>query len=454
MQTAIALNRHFPKFLELLSSLPDYRKSPDYKTEEVLMAAIAIFLFKRGSRNGMDNLSRKGRFAANYKRVFGCRLPDMDTCDKLLRKLPQECLEKLKQEMVRVLVRRKVFDKFRFDRHYHCVAVDGTGLHSFDYEPYPGCPKKTSKSGKTTYTVYVLEAKIVCPNGFSISIATEWIRNPEHGNYEKQDCELKAFVRLAEKLKKQYPRLPILLLADGLYPNNTIFDACRKYGYRFILTFKDGNLKTVWEEIDFLSSLGRDEQYKRSEWQERVDFLSRGNKDEHFEKNNRREEHSYRFINNLPFKTHMLHFVELNITWEQRISAEEITHTPEKERFVHITDIPLSRFNCEKVSRHGRLRWTIENEGFNVQKNQGYGLSHKFSRVSSVATCNYYQCLQIAHMIDQLAYLAGHVRKTYFKDNKETMDSLGEFGLATMMTMKLGKSKILRLLASIGQFRY
>ena len=57
-------------------------------------------------------------------------------------------------------------------------------------------------------------------------------------------------------------------------------------------------------------------------------------------------------------------------------------------------------------------------------------------------------------MIDQLAYMARHVRDTYFKDNKQTMDSLGEFGLATMMTMKLGKSKIIRLLASIGQFRY
>ncbi len=152
------------------------------------MAAIAIFLFKRGSRNGMDNLSRKGRFVANYKRMFGCRLPDMDTCDKLLRKLPQKCLEKLKQEMIRVLIRKKVFDRFRFDRVYHSVAIDGTGLHSFDYEPYPGCPKRTSKSGKTTYTVYVLEAKIVCSNGFSISIATEWIRNPEHGNYDKQEA--------------------------------------------------------------------------------------------------------------------------------------------------------------------------------------------------------------------------------------------------------------------------
>ena len=317
MQTAIILNRHFPKFLEMLSTLPDYRKFPDYKTEEVLMASIAIFLFKRGSRNGMDNLSRKGRFAANYKRMFGCRLPDMDTCDKLLRKLPQECLEKLKREMIMVLVRKKLFDRFRFDRRFHNVAIDGTGLHSFDYEPYPGCPKKTSRSGKTTYTVYVLEAKIVCSNGFSISIATEWIRNPEHGHYDKQDCESKAFSRLIKKLKKLYPRMPILILADGLYPNNTVFDACRRCGYRFIFTLKDGNLRSVWDEVDFLTRRGRDEQYKRSEWIERVDFLSRGNKDEHFEKRKWREDYSYRFIPNIPYKNHTLHVVELNIMWEQ-----------------------------------------------------------------------------------------------------------------------------------------
>lgn len=437
MQTAIILNRHFPNFLEMLSSLPDYRKFPDYKTEEVLMAAIAIFLFKRGSRNGMDNLSRKGYFAANYRRVFGCRIPDMDTCDKLLRKLPQECLEKLKREMVRVLVRKKLFDGFRFDHLYHSVAIDGTGLYSFDYEPYPGCPKKTSKSGKTTYTVYVLEAKIVCPNGFSISIATEWIRNPEDGNYAKQDCELKACMRLINKIKKLYPRMPLLLLADGLYPNKTVFDICKKYGYRFIFTFKEGNLKSVWTEVEFYSLLGRDEKITK-----------------HLRKGNWQEEHNYRFLNNLFYKFHKLNMIEVDIIREQLISTKKMIHTPEKMRFVHITDILLTEQNCGEVSEQGRLRWTIENQGFNVQKNQGYGLSHKFSRVSHIATCNYYQCLQIAHMIDQLAYMTEHVRKTYLEDTKETMDALWEFGLATMMTGMFRKTKILRLLASIGQFRY
>jgi hypothetical protein len=48
------------------------------------------------------------------------------------------------------------------------------------------------------------------------------------------------------------------------------------------------------------------------------------------------------------------------------------------------------------------MRWKIENEGFDSQKNHGYGLRHKYSRVSMTATKNYYQCMQIANMINQL----------------------------------------------------
>ena len=235
----------------------------------------------------------------------------------------------------------------------------------------------------------------------------------------------------------------MVLLADGLYPNNTVFNACQRCGYRFIFTLKDSKLKRVWEEVYFLCRRGKDEHYKKSKWW-----------NEHYQKSKWREDHSYRYINDIPYKTNTLHLIELNITWEHQLSTEKVTHTPEKMRFVHITDIPINNINYVAVSEHGRLRWAIENEGFNVQKNQGYGLSHKYSRVSHVATCNYYQCLQIAHMIDQLAYLTAHVRKTYLMDNKETMEALGEFGLATMMTMKVGKTKILRLLASNKQFRY
>ncbi|MBF0297380.1 MAG: hypothetical protein HQK51_01590 [Oligoflexia bacterium] len=89
-----------------------------------------------------------------------------------------------------------------------------------------------------------MEAKLVTSSGFVISIGTEWIEN--EGEYDKQDCETKAFARLAEKIKKNFPRLPICVVADGLYPNQTIFSICENNGWGFIFTFKDGNLPSLW----------------------------------------------------------------------------------------------------------------------------------------------------------------------------------------------------------------
>jgi len=56
--------------------------------------------------------------------------------------------------------------------------------------------------------------------------------------------------QLVAKIKKYFPRLPICILEDGLYPNNTVFDICVKNDWKFIITLKDGNLKTIQAEVD------------------------------------------------------------------------------------------------------------------------------------------------------------------------------------------------------------
>ena len=70
---------------------------------------------------------------------------------------------------------------------------------------------------------YVLEAKLVTSFGHAIPLASEFIENLEHRDFDKQDCEQKAFVRLAAKIKGHFPRLPFCVLADELYPNETKF---------------------------------------------------------------------------------------------------------------------------------------------------------------------------------------------------------------------------------------
>jgi len=72
-----------------------------------------------------------------------------------------------------------------------------------------------------------------------------------------------------------------------------------------------------------------------------------------------------------------------------------------KYPFVFITNLPITKRNCEQLVIDGRNRWRIENEGFNEQKNHGFGLTHMFSQTYN-AIKNHYFLIQIGHMIAQL----------------------------------------------------
>lgn len=74
--------------------------------------------------------------------------------------------------------------------------------------------------------------------------------------------------------------------------------------------------------------------------------------------------------------------------------------------FVYLSSLEMDCYSVLELTESGRLRWKIENEGFDIQKHHGYGLGHQFSRGSMLAMKNYYQLMQIAHMINQLFELS------------------------------------------------
>jgi len=81
-------------------------------------------------------------------------------------------LENLKSLLVKTLVEKKIFYKFRFMGKKYFVAIDGTGVASYGIDYCGECTCKTSKNGKTTYFHNVLEARLVTCNGMSVSMAT------------------------------------------------------------------------------------------------------------------------------------------------------------------------------------------------------------------------------------------------------------------------------------------
>jgi hypothetical protein len=390
------------------------------------MAGLSIFIFKRGSRNNAD-CGACENFEKNYRTLFGLRLPVMDTLDAFLRNLPSDKLESLKTVLVSKLLEKKVLAKWRYQGRY-IVAVDATGIHSYNYEPFKGCPFKKSKNGKVSWHVHILEAKLLCGNGFSISLATQWLDNNENLT-DKQDCERNAFVRLAKMLKKTYPRLPLILTADALYPNGPVFDICRNNGWPFIFTFKEGTLKSIWKKIDLRYPLElADNTLER--------MLSKTPKGWKYEKG--------MYLNGLSYKGHSLNWLEYTCGYKDKQPLN---------RFVHVSDMVVSKDNFWDISKHGRLRWCIENEGFNIQKNHGYKLQHKYSRTSLTAMKNYYQLLQIAHLINQLTEKLTKTKDLLTK-SKITWKALWEDIIATMKKEQIQISEIETATENQKQLRY
>jgi hypothetical protein len=363
---------HFPELFERLETVPECRKQPHYKMVEILMAGVVLFVFKKGSRNKMNAEYREPKFRRNYERLFKVRLPHMDTVEDVLRVLEERHLEVLKVELVQCLLLKKRFRQFRLFGEYYEVVIDATHVIDVEKGHCEHCLHQELKNGKIRYFHNVVEAKLVCSNGFCISLATEWIENQE--NYKKQDCEFKSFKRLAAKLKTHYPRLKVCIVADGLYPNQSFFGICEANGWQWIVTFQDGNLPTVWGALIVRQGLER----CRS-------------RNEEFEKGGKRGTCRYEWVNNLEYEGFKLHWLECR----ERLGDK-------RKRFVYLSSFEVGYANVRELTAAGRRRWKIENEGFDVQKNHGYGLGHKFSRRSMLAMKNYYQLMQIGHMMNQL----------------------------------------------------
>jgi hypothetical protein len=396
---------------------------------EIVMGGISMFLFKEGTRNAYNNDRAEPCFRENYKKIFNMGLPHMDTVNDVFRLMDVDHIEAVKSNAVSALLRKKVMAGQRFMGRY-LVAIDGTGVASYDHKHCDSCLSKTSKNGKTTYFHNVLEAKLITHSGMALSIATEWINNQGKAGFDKQDCEREAFKRLAVKIKKAYPRLPIIIVADGLYPWEGFFNTCRQNNWKHIVTLKDNSLKTLQEEIYWEKRFNPEQKSKvlRAENKKKVHLW-------------------YQWLNGLDYRGHCLNWVECVEETSEKGEVGKL------QRFVHLSDLPIGPGTCAGVSDSGRLRQKIENEGFNAQKNHGYNLEHKFSRTSFPAMKIYYQCLQIAHMINQLTESSTDIAALLKANNKYTVRYLWKRMVSFMLEAAIDKNQIGGILNKRFQIR-
>jgi hypothetical protein len=380
------IRHYFRAFFQWINQIPDWRESKksSYSVQDIIAAGLAIFLLKLESRRGFNEQRGRKEFDTNVAGLLHAQqLPHGDSINYFLKELDPKHLEEIRKKMVYQLLRNKVISEFRV-QGYYIVVFDATGSISFREPHCPHCLRRKLNNGEIMYYHPILEAKIVCANGFAFSIGTEFLSNAD-GN-DRQDCELKAFYRLARRIKEEFPRLPICIVGDGLYAGQPTFALCEELGWKYFTVLKEGDLKSVWEEVEGLRGLCPENHFKR--------------------------------MINLPDGKQMWQecFWTLDISYhEQTIHVLEYTEQvagKDPHHWAWATNIAVKRQNCFQWSQAARLRWKIENEGFNMQKHGGYALSHVFSYDIN-AYQNFYLLMQIAHIIHQL-FEKGSLRKLCF----------------------------------------
>lgn len=346
------------------------------------------------SRREANREMTQPMFLENLKRIFPEleSLPHHDTLQRLLSQIEVDQIQETLVELIERFIRQKKFYRYLVG-HCYPIAMDGTRKFTRADCWTAECLQRevgsAAEEGATRpqYYVYVLEANLALANGMTIPLMSEFL-SYEQGDPErnKQDCELRAFQRLARRLKEAFPRLPILVLLDGLYPNGPVLELCRQYHWQFMIVLQDDSLPSVWEEVRGLLKL---------EPQNRLD-QKWGNRNQHF-----------RWVNDIEYcyghqnrKRQVLHVVICRESWEEvdPASAQIVTQT---SRHVWISSQPLSRDTVhERCNLGARHRWAIET-GILVEKRHGYQYEHCFSYHWN-AMKGYHYLMRLGHLINVL----------------------------------------------------
>jgi len=378
--------RHFwPWLAEGMRQLPDTRFEPFvyYSREFLMWWGILLFALKLESRRQLDYLLRDlDTFVArNINRLAGTdmgHLPVHKTLSHFLGHVGSEPIAALRTRMIAHLIRKKVLDGLRLGKTL-VVAADGTGMLVFKKRHCDSCITRRH-NGKVYYFHPVLEAKIV-GGGLALSACTEFIENepgPDDADYEaiKQDCELKAFYRMAPKLKAAYPRTPLCIAGDSLLACGPVIAICRGYGWSFVLTLKPDAMPAVWTDVTSLLELCPENKLIKT----LPDGTTR----------------HYRWVNDVSYTDSNGREHTFNVIILRETIGEKTT------TFAWITDFKITANSVDTIAtKGGRKRWNIENQGFNTQKNSGLNMEHPYSHDHDILKSFYY-LLQIAHIILQL----------------------------------------------------
>ena len=349
----------------------------------------------------------KKEFIFNINQILDTNITDFpcdDTISNAINSIDIIELDKLRTKLTKKLIESKTLDKFRLFNGSFYVVIDGSGLFSTRVDLGKNCIYKVHNKGTeneyTEYQYYVLEAKLIC-NDYVFSFATEFVENEYMNNEaDKQDCELKAAHRLLDKIRTDYPKLPITIGADALYVNKPFIDACKEHNMDYILRYKDTVMASMMEEFNNIEKTVIGEY-------EYVNHIGYGSG-----------------TNQTEGKTNIIKYTPKTKEEDKQSDDEpvDLTKNQKSTSFMFITSLQITKNNYYEIVLFGRRRWKIENQGFKAQKSKVLNIEPCYTFDGNGTKAHYY-FIQIAHLLLTILYYGSSIIKK-LKESKVEISNL------------------------------
>ena len=422
----IIIKQYFPKLITWIDNLTDSRHQSyiTYDFKICLLTQILAFCSSYQSMNKIGRDFNSDIVIDNINNILKTNyieLPHKDTLINVISEIKFEELELIQANIIRTLIRSKMLDKYRFNGLFY-VVIDGTGLYSTKVNLGEQAITKVYNKGKideyTLYSYYALEAKLVCGN-MTFSLATEFVENEtytdEDGNtyrkFDKQDCELKAAYRLLDKIKRRFPKLPIIIGGDALYLGRPFLELCDSHHFEYIIRYKETDAPTIKRNFDEIKII--DGNY---EYQNEIIFGD--------------------LKNNEFYTVNVISYNEESIDKE----TGEITIT----NFSYVLSLKITSKNKEEIILLGRGRWKIENKGFKEQKSDILNITHIYTKKCE-GTKNLYLIIQFAHTLLNLLNYGNVLIKNLNTTKNEVSVLIQKALTSTKQNLNLNRKIQLRL---------
>ena len=273
------INQYFPGLINKFEGLTDLRHQSyvTYKMKVIFMVRLLALMCEIKTMHEMTREFNTQEAIENIAHICGLELdeiPHCDTINDVFKNIEVREIEEIRKYMIVKMIRNKMLQKYKIRGQYYHVIVDGTGLATSRKKYNKNClvKNKTDKNGNEyqEYSTYVLEAKLVIGD-MVFSIGSEFIEN-ESEKVNKQDCETKAFKRLANKIKTEYPRLRIIISGDALYASKPVMDICKKNNWKYIIRFKEGSIPTLYKEFETIVATDNESKIENYQFVTKLDY--------------------------------------------------------------------------------------------------------------------------------------------------------------------------------------